>query len=313
MSIYIKTHVSVAKMLSHSTRKIKRKNKTIRGSGLIDYIIDKLPEIHIPGYQYCGPGTNLKKRLARGDPGINPLDQACKLHDIVYSKEKKSEARNVADKALIARALARIYSKDAKFGERAAALLTTGLMGAKLGLSKVGLGLKKNKNRRRRRVKKRTKVRRSKTAIKGGRIGGKKKHASRRSKVRKTITFGKVVRGVKASIKKSNLKLSSLGDTIKAAIRSAKDLTHNKTAKVSRILKLPKFGGNVLPIVPILSALSAVGTIPASTVAVIKTIKKIQQATQQSGQMQKKIGRGLYLTREASGRGFYLKPFKQLH
>lgn len=28
-----------------------------RGSGLVDKLIDKLPfEIHLPGYNYCGPG-----------------------------------------------------------------------------------------------------------------------------------------------------------------------------------------------------------------------------------------------------------------
>lgn len=307
MSIYIKTDLIVAEMLSQSTRR-----KNIRGYGIIDYIIDKLPEIHIPGYQYCGPGTNLKKRLARGDPGVNPLDQACKLHDIAYSKEKKSETRNEADKALIARAFSRIYSKDAKLGERAAALLTTGLMGAKFGLSKIGLGLKKKKNRRRRRVQKKIKVRRSRTVKKRRKTDSKKKRTNRKSKARKSNTFGKLVRGVKASIKKANLNSSSLGDTIKAAIRSAKDLNRDKTATISRILKLPKFGGNVLPIVPILSALSAVGTIPASTAAVVKTIRKIHQAAQRSGQMQQKIGRGLYLVRGARGSGFYLKPFKYM-
>ena len=53
------------------------------GSGLINNLINKLPfELHIPGYQYCGPGTHIQKRLSRGDSGINPLDSACKEHDI---------------------------------------------------------------------------------------------------------------------------------------------------------------------------------------------------------------------------------------
>ena len=50
-------------------------------------------EFHIPGYQYAGPSTKLKKRLARGDPGINRLDRIAKQHDIDYSY-----ARNLADK-----------------------------------------------------------------------------------------------------------------------------------------------------------------------------------------------------------------------
>ena len=44
-------------------------------------------------YQYLGPGTFLKKRLARGDPGINRLDRIAKQHDIDYSN-----AKNIRDK-----------------------------------------------------------------------------------------------------------------------------------------------------------------------------------------------------------------------
>ena len=47
--------------------------------------------MHIPGYQYCGPETKLRERLAREDPGVNELDRACKEHDIAYSKYKRIE------------------------------------------------------------------------------------------------------------------------------------------------------------------------------------------------------------------------------
>ena len=50
-------------------------------------------EFHLPGYQYMGPGTHLEKRLKRGDPGINRLDQIAKRHDIAYA-----QARNLQDK-----------------------------------------------------------------------------------------------------------------------------------------------------------------------------------------------------------------------
>jgi len=43
-------------------------------------------ELHIPEYQFCGPGTHLEKRLARDGQGINPLDAACCEHDIAYSR-----------------------------------------------------------------------------------------------------------------------------------------------------------------------------------------------------------------------------------
>ena len=44
-------------------------------------------------YQYLGPGTFLKKRFARGDPGINRLDRIAKQHVIDYSN-----AKNIRDK-----------------------------------------------------------------------------------------------------------------------------------------------------------------------------------------------------------------------
>lgn len=290
----------------------KRDKKGIKkkkdGYGLIDYIVNKLPEIHIPGYQYCGPGTELEKRLARGDPGINKLDQACKDHDIIYSKISNSKDRRQADKELVARAFPRIYSEDAKLGERAAALLVSGLMSAKIGLSKIGLGLKKRSNRRRKAKTMKTRSRRAK----GKKRSGRSKKSRPKIK-RKWIAFSKLVRGVKSRIRKSKLKPATLNDSVKAAIRSAKDMKRNKTVKMPRVLKLPKFGGSVLPILPIISALSAVGSIPASTAAVIKAIKQIGNAARHNigGETSKKIGRGLYLMRSASGSGFYLKPYQQ--
>ena len=57
-------------------RLLKKKKKKQAGSGLdIQKWISKSGrEWHWPGYQYMGPGTHLKKRLQRGDPGINRLD-----------------------------------------------------------------------------------------------------------------------------------------------------------------------------------------------------------------------------------------------
>ena len=65
-------------------------------------LTNKFPVIiHIPKYQNCVLGTKLSKSLARGDPGINLLDQACKEHDIAYSKNRESgEERSKADKII---------------------------------------------------------------------------------------------------------------------------------------------------------------------------------------------------------------------
>lgn len=50
-----------------------------------------------------GPGTKLKKRLVRGDPGINRLDRIVKQHDIDYSRARHLKDKHKADRAMIAR------------------------------------------------------------------------------------------------------------------------------------------------------------------------------------------------------------------
>ncbi|KAJ8942143.1 hypothetical protein NQ318_021652 [Aromia moschata] len=96
------------------------RGSSITGSGIVNSLINKLPiELHLPGgYQYCGPGTKLRKRLARGDPGINPLDVACKHHDIAYSQNTDLTARHKADYELEQRAWERVKSNDANVGEK---------------------------------------------------------------------------------------------------------------------------------------------------------------------------------------------------
>ena len=112
-----------------------------RGRGLLNKVINNLPiELHLPGYQYCGPGTKLAKRLARDDPGINPLHTACKEHDIAYSKNRENvEARNVADRILTEKAGKRVFAKDAGIGEKTEALGIKKVMKVK---SNFGMGLK---------------------------------------------------------------------------------------------------------------------------------------------------------------------------
>ena len=80
---------------------IKRRRQ--RGKGLdIQKLLGKTGiEYHVPGYQYLGPGTKLKKRLARGDPGKNRLDRIAKQHDIDYSRAKNLQDKWVADTRMI--------------------------------------------------------------------------------------------------------------------------------------------------------------------------------------------------------------------
>lgn len=123
-----------------SKRKLKKVIKK-SGKGLLNKLIDRLPvELHVPGYQFCGPGTKLKKRLERGDEGVNPLDKLCKQHDIIYSQVSDTAGRRQADTELAQGAMKRVTAKDASLGERLAALGVAGIM---TGKKKLGMGLKK--------------------------------------------------------------------------------------------------------------------------------------------------------------------------
>lgn len=225
------------------------------------------------------------------------MDAACKDHDIAYSKHSNSRERYEADKVLTKRAFKRIFSRKAGVGERAASILVSGLMGAKMGLSKLGLGLnKKGKN-----IRKKSKNNRKNKTLK------KKKIAS------KSITFNSLVNASKSVIKKSKGK--PLESIIKASVQSAhQKKQNNKLKKPSRVLKLPKIGG-FLSILPILSGLSAIGSITSSVAGIASALRKIESAkkrfTKERTDGEAKIGNGLSLVYKAKGSGIYLKPYKR--
>jgi hypothetical protein len=155
--------------MSRVNRTIRKRELTRKGGGvvskavstlltkpvgtLVNKAIDLLPvELHLPGgYQYCGPGTKLKQRLARGDPGINKLDQACKQHDIAYSNFNDTNRRSIADRALAEKAWQRVKSSDASIGERAAALAVTTAM---KGKTVIGGGRRRRRGGKRKQTKK---------------------------------------------------------------------------------------------------------------------------------------------------------------
>ena len=120
--------------------------KAVRGKGLLNKLIDRLPiEIHLPKYNYCGPGTKLSKRLARQDPGINHLDTACKAHDIAYSKFSDLTQRHEADRILQQEAERLQSARGSSFGERLAAFGVGSAMAAK---RKLGMGVRRTRKRR---------------------------------------------------------------------------------------------------------------------------------------------------------------------
>lgn len=143
----IQTELYMKNCANRSGRKYS--NSSVIGGSLINKIIDKLPiELHLPTYQFCGPGTHLEKRLKRGDLGIDELDRACREHDISYFKYSDSEKRNKADNILIHKAFERLTSKESSLKEKVASFIVFILMKAK---TKIGMGTKKRKTSMRKR------------------------------------------------------------------------------------------------------------------------------------------------------------------
>lgn len=251
----------------------------MKGEGILNNIIDHLPiELHMPGYQFCGPGTKLKKRLARGDKGINPLDAACKEHDIVYSQNKNLIERNQADKILSERAWERVLSKESTIGEKTSAYMVTNAMKAK---TKFGMGLQKKKQTQYKNIFLKT-VRRASTVLK------KEKP-----------------KNIKEAIRIAN----------KVMKKSFKGKKHNVI--VPRIIKLPKTGG-FLPLIPILAALGALGSMTSGGAAIAKAVNSAKNAKKQLDESRRHnqtmesiaMGKGLFLKPYKKGYGIICEKTK---
>ncbi|KAL4091098.1 hypothetical protein QTP88_025838 [Uroleucon formosanum] len=115
-----------------------RKRNNNKGSGLINSVINHLPvELHLPGYRFAGPGTKLKERLARGERGINRLDELARAHDIAYDESNSLSDRHRADEILENQAWEVFKSKNTGIKEKAASWLVTTAMKVK---RKMGAG-----------------------------------------------------------------------------------------------------------------------------------------------------------------------------
>ena len=245
------------------------------GRGLLNKFINRLPvELHLPGYQYCGPGTKLAKRIARGDPGINPLDAACKEHDIAYSQNRENvEARNAADRVLAEKAWQRVWSKDAGLDEKVAAYATTNAMKIK---SKLGMGLKKKKK-----------------------LGmGVKKPEIMLSKI------------VKAATKSTG---NNSREVIRSALKKARDAVKKAGGKsnvrVPRILPVTEKMGGFLPfLIPLFAGLSATGALAGGAAGISKAVNDARAAKQHLEESQR---HNKTMEAIALGKGLYLKPHKK--
>lgn len=261
-----------------------------RGEGLTNSLINSLPfELHIPGYQYCGPGTRLQKRLARGDPGINLLDKACKEHDIAYSQHKDQEARHSADHILQEKAWQRVTSKDASFGEKSAAWFVTNAMKTK---RKFGMGIKKRK-----------------VTFKGG-------------------FLKQIIAAVKNSNVGSNIG-DAINIALGAAKQAIQRIGDKKNINVPRVIPVPKQGGFLPFLIPLFAGLSAMGALGGGAAGIAKAVndakaakadllekqrhnKKMEDLASGKGYGGRKrhTGKAMYLRPYKIGRAMYLRPYK---
>lgn len=252
-----------------------RRRRIKRGRGLVNKLINRLPiELHLPGYNFCGPGTKLAKRLSRGDKGVNLLDEACKEHDITYSQSSDLNKRHIADRILAEKAWQRYQSKESSFGEKAAALGVTGAMKAKL---KLGMGCGGGKRRRRRR-------------------------RQRKSKIGKGISFQSALRQArkgrksnKRDVKKIFKKVSKLPRVIPIPKKSG------------GFLPLLFAGLSAL------GALAGGGSAIATAVNKAKMAQKnLEEAKRHNKKMESiTVGKGMYLEPYKKGLGLYLNPWSK--
>ncbi|XP_071056523.1 uncharacterized protein [Onthophagus taurus] len=280
---------------------------SIRGGGILNSIINKLPvELHIPGYQFCGPGTKLDKRLARGEKGINPLDRACREHDIAYRDNKTLDQRHEADRRLEDTAWERVKAKDSSLGEKTAAWLVTNAMKAK---RKLGMGHKRKgvggKSRRKRRG--------GSLKSKSGGGGGKQ------------VTFQKgIVKRIANDLPKNT---DSLREAARLALKGAriavKSVGGKRKVKIPRTIPIPVKRGGILPLLPaIFAGLSALSALSGGAAGVYRAVKKTQEAKDKMKEAERhnkamediaigKTGSGIYIKRYKKGLGIYLTKKKK--
>jgi len=243
------------------------------GGGFVNSLINNLPfELHLPRYQFCGPGTKLSKRLARGDRGINKLDSSCRKHDIAYSQNSSLADRHKADFELENRAWERVKAKDSDLGEKTAAWLVTNTMKAK---RKLGMGKK---------------------------LSFKQYVVQPTSKVLKKSTL---------PLNDQKMLKKNFLFALRAAKAVVKKAGGKKQVRVPRIIPFESKSGGFLPLLPILAGLGAIGTLAGGASTFAKNLIDIKDKMKNiNGKNMVEVGKkgsGLYLRKSPRGYGLYLK------
>lgn len=246
--------------------------KVVRGKGWVTKALSKIPtELHLPGYNFCGPNTKLEKRLARGDKGINPLDEACMEHDQTYAATNDRERIREADKKLADKAWQRVNNKNTPFSEKAAALIVTGAMKAK---RKIGGG--------------------------GGR---KTKHATSFSAAVRNAR--KAIRDSKSKDPKKAARIAL--KAAKAVVKKSKKVA--KVGRILPIPKRGGILPFLVPIFAGLSAVGGLAGGAAAITKAVNDASAARKALEEQKRHNQRV-EAIALTGRPYGRGYYLRPYK---
>jgi Phospholipase A2-like domain len=293
-----------------------KKRRKKHGCGFLNSVINKLPfELHLPGgYNYCGPGTRLKERLSRGDKGINPLDNACKEHDIAYATYPNDlKMRHEADKLLEDKAWERVNAPGANIAEKAAAWAVTNAI---KGKRKMGMGgVTVTSTRRKRRT--------GKTFYGSGlrfidypmhkNLRGKKRKGERGKTTTsvvqsKDIPFSMIIKRAQKAVNRND----SVERAVKNALFALRRIkTPVRSSSIPRVIPLPTTGG-ALPIIPILAGLSKIGSIAGGIGAIVSAVKELVD-------LKNRVFHGKgnddliqrYHLRSIGGKGLYVIPYRR--
>lgn len=261
-------------MIIHHRNCLSHKRASIKiGSGLVNTLINRLPfELHLPGYNYCGPGTKLEKRLKRGDVGVNPLDEACKLHDIAYAQNTSLENRHRADLELTS-AAERRWRESNSLSERLLALGVNKIMKYKV---KRGMGVN------------------LKNVITAARKAVKKRVSNKKNTPTNNQLISAAIRAARKAIKHKGAKYHPL-----------------KKPRVIPLPKKGGFLP-LIPILGALAAAgSLAGGVTTAAKNIYEMVQKKNPNNNVKDSIPHALGRGMYMAPYKKGMGLYLTPYQK--